>query len=140
MADTKFGKLIKIEYDAAGNAFAAAVDIGELSDQTSIEPRFSEEDKNTQGEAMYSGQFLDAELVFYDLSKVSALQTHMTADTKIDVRFHFPDEAGTGTETVTVLAVKPQMVRKRFEPAAGRRNTGRFKISGFSVDPYDFDA
>lgn len=94
--------ITKVEYDVAGNAFAAAIDLGEIKDDSSNDPEVYEDNKNTRSEVQWAGESDKYKINLFDTTKRADLRAKFIANTRIDVRLTFSDAT-----TSTILSVKP---------------------------------
>ncbi len=115
----------KVEYSSDGGT--TWVDLGTpLSDSTiGFEPQESETGKGT---SLYAGEKKEHVFHIPDLSKYSALETIMKADTEIDVRV--TDVEG-NTETIAEDATVK--VKKVYAGAVGNRNYFEMKVTTFEA-------
>lgn len=128
MAYSDFSGVAKVEYDSAGNSFASAVDLGKpIADSAGVgnEPQVVETGKGTN---VYAGVKKEHVFNILDMSKFSALETIMKADSEIDVRI--TDVEG-NTETIAENA--SVQVKKVYATAVGTRNYFEMKIQYFDT-------
>ena len=128
MALGNFSGIKLLEYDTAGNAFAAAVSLGiPLADSPGIADD-PQEVETGKGNTLYAGIKREHVFNISDLSKFAALETIMEADTEIDVRVTDLDDA---TETIALEATAK--VKKMLGSAVGTRNYFEVKFQNFKT-------
>ena len=113
MATADYSPIVKAEWDDAGNAFAAATDIGEIKDDSEHVPELKEDEVNSRGEVMFAGHDDIYNLNAFDTSQRAALVTKWKADDRIDWKLTRQDGS-----TVEVLDVKPKVgpvIRNQFQ-------------------------
>jgi len=119
--------ITKVEYDAAGNSFAAAVDLGEIKNNSAHEPSTFEDEQNTRAEVQWAGEMNQYSVQCFDLTKRAALRALFVAGTRIDVRITFSD----GT-TESVLSVLPYVGQVVNSFTAGQKATWLFRFKKFT--------
>jgi hypothetical protein len=121
-----YSPIVQVEYDDAGNSFAAAVDLGDIKDDSEHAPEQFEDEQNTRGEIMFAGHQDVYNINVFDTTKRAALLTMFKADDRIDVRFTRDDDT-----TVTVLDVKPYVGPIVNSVVAGGRDMFQFRVRKF---------
>lgn len=79
-----------VEYDDAGNSFAASTDMGRIHGDSGFPNNDVPSDEvDTQGQPYWAGAFVGAQIHFSDLSKIADLETEMTSENPLDWRITF---------------------------------------------------
>lgn len=86
MAESIFSGAKTFEYDDAGNAFAAAVELSPCKSDSESNPEMPEDDETTEGQQLFAGEYKNEVIRVYDISKYAALRTKMVNDERIDLR------------------------------------------------------
>jgi hypothetical protein len=118
-----YSPIVKVEHDDAGDSFAAAVDIGEIKDDSTHEPSLYEDERNTRGELLYAGETNLYNISCYDDSKRAALLADWKAGTRKDFRLTRAD----GT-TIEVLDCLPNVGPIVNAMVAGQKTMFRLQI------------
>jgi len=123
-----FSGLKKVEYstDVSG-AFTSPVDLGAPLTDGSFTPDIPEVE-TSDGKMLYAGKKQSIEHNFTDMSKYSALETIMKADTPIAVRYTFIDAT-----TEIVINDGLCKVKKNYKLSVGDRNSFNFKAQEFTT-------
>jgi hypothetical protein len=125
---SKFSGIAKVEYQPAGGAWSAPVNLGvPLADSSSItfEPQGVD---NTKGQMLYAGNKDSSEFDFPDFTNFTAVETLMEADSEVDVRLTFLDST---TEVIHAMAMVK--VSKVLGGAVGGRNSMKVKFQNFRI-------
>lgn len=124
----KHGGIKDVQYDTAGNNFAAAVSLGKpLSESEGYTPEIPEVE-NGAGQMLYAGKKNNGVYLIPDLTKFAALETIMKADTEVDVRVRYLDDSYETVALATLIKV-----RHVINTAVGSRNAFEFKFNNFEV-------
>lgn len=132
----------KIEFDVAGNAFAAPTTIlkKNLHSDTNLEVEENEDDTDPDGNSPHSGQTAVVTIASWDFGARATLVGYRTAASEdlIDVKFYFPNGDGT-YNTVTVLGIRAKTSLDTKPGESGRVNVWMLESRGFTTGVVDFD-
>lgn len=126
---SKFTGYKLVEYEASPGSFGGSqVSLGvPLADSPGFTPEI-QETENSKGQMLYSGNKKTSEWHVSDLTKFSALDTIMKADTEVDVRVTYMDDSTEVIQLNTLVKVS-----KPYQPAVGSRNYINVKFANFTT-------
>lgn len=123
-----FSGIKKVEYATAGTSFASPVNLGSpLSESGGYAPE-TQTQETGKGTMIYAGVKKETIYLFTDLTKFTALETIMKADTEIDVRITDNEDS---VETIALAA--SVQVKKVISTAVGTRNHFEMKFQSFEI-------
>ena len=129
MADSNYSGYKLLEYEASPASWGGSeVSLGTPLADSPGEGREVQEVENAKGQQLYAGLRNDSEWNVDDLTKFSALETLMKADTEVDVRITDMEDTTRVIHTNAMVKVK-----KNYSAAVGGRNTLNVKFSVFEV-------
>ena len=113
---------------AGGDMVNNGTDLGELHEDSEVEYELPEEDKTTGDETPYAGEFHNATIKSFDMSKYAAVRTEYKADNRIDLQLTLQEG-----QTLLIENVLPRCVKDTRSGAVGGRNTWTLQPRSFSV-------